>query len=160
MCLGVCKHHLHQHRTPHQRPGVLIAELLKNLSENVFGSEAESRKWRWGTNMFCFSTVGDYCAAGATWGECQRPRRSRRCSLVGILRESGGLVWGPVLWTFASGICIWVAGKQDAGDLKIGPNLSVCVMFVYFFLQRVFESTRWYIKGNFKKNRVKKGFCD
>ena len=100
------------------------------------------------------------CAAGATWGECQRPRRSRRCPLVGFLREIRSSFWGQLLRGFATGIWHLAVQNTVPAELEIGQISCVCVfvcLSVLFFCQPLFRAGRWTYGSVFRKNRSKNG---
>ena len=63
---------------------------------------------------------------------------SRRCSLVGFLREIRCSFWGPLLRGFATGICLLADQNLVTSRIGIGPDLSdSCLSF--FFVSPFFE---------------------
>ena len=92
-----------------------------------------------------------YCAAGATWGECQRPRRSRRCSLV-------DLVLGTAFERFCDWYLTFSCPKPGPGPHRIGPEILWCVS-VLFFLGSLFEQVDGRTVHFSEKSRSKTGTC-
>ena len=63
---------------------------------------------------------------------------SRRCSLVGFLKEIRCSFWGPLLRGFATGICLLADQNLVTSRIGIGPDMSdVCLLF---FLSAPFSS--------------------
>ena len=63
---------------------------------------------------------------------------SRRCSLVGFLREIRCSFWGPLLRGFATGICLLADQNLVTSRIGIGPDLCGSLS-VLFFVSPFFE---------------------
>jgi hypothetical protein len=97
---------------------------------------------------------GFIIAAQAQLEESANDRGSRRCPLVGMLRESGSLIRDPLLRASSSGYSVKVSGNRIQPTSR---SAQICVFVcLLFFLWGLFESARCDFKGNIKKNRSKR----
>ena len=83
---------------------------------------------------------------------------SRRCSLVGFLREIRCSFWGPLLRGFATGICLLADQNLVTSRIGIGSDLSdSCLLF---FLSAPFSSrSMLYLSAYYIKITQKTGTC-
>ena len=79
---------------------------------------------------------------------------SRRCSLVGFLREIRCSFWGPLLRGFATGICLLADQNLVTSRIGIGPDL--CDVCLSFFLSAPFSSRSMAVRLCFQKKSLKK----
>ena len=99
-------------------------------------------------------------APQAQFEESANDRGSRRCPLVGMLRESGSLIRDPLLRASSSGNSVSNVWKRDPADLESGSNLSVCPMSVFFFVSNFLSRPETISKAISRKNRSKIGGCE
>ena len=105
----------------------------------------------------CFVSICMVFAPQAQFEESANDRGSRRCPLVGMLRESGSLIRDPLLRASSSGNSVSSVWKRDPADLEIGSNLCVCPMSVFFFLVVFLSRPETILKAISRKNTSKRG---
>ena len=73
-----------------------------------------------------------FIAPQAQFEESANDRGSRRCPLVGMLRESGGLIRDPLLRASSSDYNVSSVWKRDPAEREIDSNLCVCLVSVFY----------------------------